>query len=206
MTDGELRGIVLQEFYNRRNLPGMVNALSFPEALAVEPDQLRLFRICEQLKEHGLIKGVVMNSLDTFGMMGNITANGVDVIEGTARAPITVILHDHSISVSQSSNIQIGDSNTITQTMGLPLGELTQFVTEIATHLDDLNLDPRQKQRAEAQLLTLKTELAGEPDPTIVKQALGTLRNVIEGALGSLLASSAQPGIWQWVDHISKNL
>jgi geranylgeranyl pyrophosphate synthase len=44
--------------------------------------------------------------------MGKISASGVDVVEGTATAPITITLHDHSISVSQSSNVQIGDSNT----------------------------------------------------------------------------------------------
>jgi hypothetical protein len=43
--------------------------------------------------------------------MGKITAHGVDVIEGTARAPITITLHDRRISVSESSNVQIGNSN-----------------------------------------------------------------------------------------------
>src|SRR5208337_4375592 len=38
-------------------------------------------------------------------------ARGVDVVEGTAVEPTTVTLHDHRISVSQSSNVQIGDSN-----------------------------------------------------------------------------------------------
>jgi len=62
-----------------------------------------------------------------------------------------------------------------------------------------LNLDVRQKQRAEAQIATIRAELAGDPDPTIVKQAARTLRNITEGAIGSLLATAAQPGVWHWI-------
>jgi len=35
----------------------------------------------------------------------------VDVIEGTARAPITIVMRDHSISVAGSTNVQIGNAN-----------------------------------------------------------------------------------------------
>jgi hypothetical protein len=206
MTDGELRGIVLKKFYDLRTKPGMVNAVALPDLQAIEPDQYRLHIICEQLREHGLIKGVSLDSHSTFGSMGNITASGVDVVEGTARAPITVTLHDHRISVSQSSNVQIGDSNTITQTTGIQPGELMKFVTEIAAHLGELNLDARQTQRAEAQIATLKTELSGDPDPTIVGQALRTLRNITEGAIGSLIAAAAQPSVWTWINQIFPKL
>jgi hypothetical protein len=206
MTDGDLRGVVLQKFYDLRNLPGMLNAVSLPELQAIEPDQYRLHVICEQLREHGLIKGVSLDSLNTFGSMGRITAHGVDVVEGTARAPITVTLHDHRISVRQSSNVQIGDSNAITQTMGIQRAELTRFVAEIADHLNELNLDARQMQRAEAQISALKTEVSGDPDPAIVSQALRTLRNITEGAISSLLATAAQPSVWHWVHQIYQSL
>src|SRR5664279_490298 len=48
---------------------------------------------------------------------------------------------------------------------------------------------------------TLKAELAGQPDPGIVRQAGRTLRNITEGAIGSLLAASAQPGLWHWIQQ-----
>jgi hypothetical protein len=205
MTDGELRGIVLQKFYDLRNQSGMLNAVASPDLQAIEPDQYRLYRICEQLREHGLIKGISLDGLNTFGSMGNITANGVDVIEGTARAPITVTLNDHRISVSRSSNVQIGDSNSITQAVGIQPDDLTRFVTEIADHLHELNLDARQEQRAAHQIATLKTEISGDPDPAIVRQSLRTLRNITEGGIGSLLATAAQPSVWQWIHQISQN-
>jgi hypothetical protein len=202
VKDGELRGIVLEKFYEVRNqAPNLVNPLTLPGLDSIEPDHNRLFNICEQLYEHGLLHWVSAKGLTTIGGMGHISARGVDVVEGTARAPITIILRDHRISVSQSSNVQIGDSNTITQTTGLQLSDLTKLVMVIADHLDELQLDARQKQRAEVQIATLKTELVGDPDPVIVTQALRTLRNITEGAMGSLLATAMQPTVWHWIQQ-----
>lgn len=47
------------------------------------------------------------------GGYGRITAFGIDVIEDEATPPFAINLYDHSISVHGSSNVQIGDSNTI---------------------------------------------------------------------------------------------
>jgi|ERR1035441_2509922 hypothetical protein len=93
------------------------------------------------------------------------------------------------------------NSEHFTQTvnMGVQPQDLTRLVTDFADHLDELRLDERQKQRAKAQIATLQTELAGEPDPVIVKEAGRTLRNITEGAIGSLLATAAQPTVWQWI-------
>lgn len=113
MKDGDLRGIVLEKFYELRNQqPSMLNVLQLPDIVSLEPDPNRLLNICEQLGEHGLIHWKSLSSMSAIGGMGKITAKGVDVVEGTAAAPITVTLHHHRISVSQSSNVQIGDSNT----------------------------------------------------------------------------------------------
>jgi hypothetical protein len=205
MTDGELRGVVLKNFYDFRNKPGIVSLLLLPEIFSIEPDPNRLINIFIQLQEHGLIQGNEMWDLDTRDAAGRITASGVDVVEGTSRPPITVAFHDHGIVVSQSSNVQIGDSNTISQTLGIQPSDLTRLVTELTTHLEELGLDARQQQRAEVQIATLKTELAGDPSPEIVRQAGHTIRNITEGAIGSLLATAAQPAVWQWVHQMLRH-
>lgn len=109
MTDGKLRGIVLKKFYDLRNQPGMLNAVELPELQAIEPDQYRLHRICEQLTERGLIKAISLNTLTSFGSMGNITALGVDVIEGNDRTPILlpiVMSQEVKATASQSKFVQ----------------------------------------------------------------------------------------------------
>ena len=113
MKDGELRGIVLEQFYGLRNEQlGWLNVLDLPELSLVEDNKRRLLNICEQLGEHALIQWKSLNSHSAIGGMGKITAKGVDVVEGASIAPIAITLHDHRISISQSSNIQVGNSNT----------------------------------------------------------------------------------------------
>jgi hypothetical protein len=93
-----------------------------------------------------------------------------------------------------------------TASIGAQPGDLARLVKELTTHLDELNLDVRQKQRAEAQIAALKAELDGDPDPAIVRQAGRSLRNITEGAIGSLLATAAQqPGVWHWVHQTLAN-
>lgn len=202
MKDGELRGVVLKRFYEVRNHPpGLVNPVTLPGLDSI--DHVWLFNICEQLHEYGLLQWTLVGSTTTVGGMGHISARGVDVVEGTTSSPITVILQDHSISVAGSSNVQIGDSNV--QHVNISTPDLSRLVSEVTGHLDELNLDARQKQRAEAQIAALRAELnAGEkPDGGIVRQAGRTLRNITEGSIGSLLAAGASnPTVWQWVHHM----
>jgi hypothetical protein len=94
-----------------------------------------------------------------------------------------------------------------TASIGIQPKDLARLVTELSTHIDELNLDSRQKQRAEAQLAILSAELGGEPDQEIVKQAGRALWNITQGAIGSLLATAAvQPGVWHWLQNVLSNL
>jgi hypothetical protein len=78
--------------------------------------------------------------------------------------------------------------------------ELRKMVDEFSAHLSELDLDARQKQRAAAQLNLLKTELSDDPDLAVICQAIRSLRNITEGAIGSLLATAAtNSGVWQWI-------
>jgi hypothetical protein len=97
MKDNELRGIVLQKFYDLRHDQSVVQ---LGDVLIPGEGMERVTsNICKQLSDHGLIEWDSHNSLDetSLGGIGNITANGVDVIEGSSRAPIAITLHDQSV-------------------------------------------------------------------------------------------------------------
>jgi hypothetical protein len=89
-----------------------------------------------------------------------------------------------------------------TANVGIQSEDLTRLVREFSGHLDELSLNAHQKQKAEAQIATLKAQLTDEPNPVIVKQAGRTLRNVTEGAIGSLLATAVQPTLWHWIQQM----
>lgn len=110
MKDADLRGAVLQKFYELRH---QVDTVYFENIISIEPNIRTSTNICEQLRQHGLIDWMpIETQAGVIGGQGKITAPGVDVIDGTERAPISITLHDHSISVSESSYVQIGNSNT----------------------------------------------------------------------------------------------
>lgn len=145
MTDGELRGLVLQKFYDLRHED---NNIQLPKVAEVAPDEpRRIANICKQLGQNGLIDWRPIESLsDVIGGMGEITARGVDVIEGTANPPIAITLYDHSVSVHESSHVQIGNSNT--QNVTMHIGKLIAAV-------DHSNASDAEKKEAKSLLQKL---------------------------------------------------
>jgi AbiTii len=86
-----------------------------------------------------------------------------------------------------------------TAIIGAESQDLARLVTDFSEHLDELSLDEQQMRKAKAQIATLQAQISDEPDPLVVRQAGRTLRNITEGAIGSLLATAAQPTVWHWV-------
>jgi hypothetical protein len=105
----------------------------------------------------------------------------------------------------QQGGVQSTQQQTITYS-GNQMSDLSRFVNELACHLEELPIDAAQRRKANAQLATLKAQLSDEPDPVIVTQAGRTLRNILEGAIGSLLATAAQPTVWGWIDEALRRL
>src|SRR5271156_1257746 len=98
MKDAELRGIVLQKFYDARHKVDWLQFDALMSHITSSTNKTEVTNICEQLNQHGLIDWRPRTSKGTAGtVIGKITAAGVDVIEGTARAPITIVMRDNSI-------------------------------------------------------------------------------------------------------------
>jgi hypothetical protein len=142
MRDTERRGIVLERFYDARH---RVDWLEF-DALRTHltMDQTELANICNQLGQHGLIDWESVDTLTgNIPLRGRITASGIDVIEGTAPAPISITLHDHSVRVTGSTNVQIGNANT--QTVRLQ-------IKKILTKIEQAEVSQPEKQEAKSLL------------------------------------------------------
>jgi hypothetical protein len=92
--------------------------------------------------------------------------------------------------------------------LGIGVEDLTKFVSEFRVHIADLRLRPEDEKRVDVQLKTIDAQLSDEPNPLIVREAGRSIRNITEGAIGSLIASAAQPSVWQWIhtvlSHLSK--
>ena len=163
------------------------------------------------LKDKGLIQ--------TFNLdyTARINAAGVDAIENARLHPDRPILgfplityNVVNIGTAIHSPVQQAGARSM-QSQVITLGHeeisnLNRLVAELTSHLNELNLDASRKQKADAQIATLKAQLTDEPDPVIVQQAGRTLRNITEGAIGSLIATAVQPTVWHWVQQAMTTL
>jgi hypothetical protein len=163
------------------------------------------------LRDRGLIQ--------TFNLdyTARINAPGVDTIENAQLHPDQPIsgfpLTTYNIvnigTAIHSSVQQAGAQSTQAQCTtdgSVRTPDLARLVAELADHLDELGLDGLLSRKAEAQIATLKAQLTDEPDPLIVQQAGRTLRSITEGAIGSLLATAAQPHVWHWIQQAMATL
>lgn len=114
------------------------------------------------------------------------------------------------ISGGNFHNSPIGVGGTVNQTINFSdtrtINDLQHLVEVFEKHIDDLMLEPAAQRKAIAQVTTIKAQLEDEPDPIIISQAGKTLRNITEGAIGSLVAAALQPSVWAWVSQHLPNL
>lgn len=115
MKDNELRGMVLKVMYDLRHQDHYVDV---DRSLDIGVPQNVLRNIFQQLKESNLIEWRAVVS----GMgLARLTSYGVDVVEGTVRPPISIVI-DQSVTVSSSQNVIVGSGNV--QTVSIDVEKL----------------------------------------------------------------------------------
>jgi hypothetical protein len=142
MKDTELRGIVLQCYYDKRR-----ESMFTPKVEDFQ-EQITLEDICAisgQLDEHGLITWKAIKSFGgvVFGL-GKITALGIDVVEGVTAPDIKVeFVQNKSINITGSSNVIVGDHNK---------QNISHHISEIARAIDASQATHEQKAEAKSLL------------------------------------------------------
>lgn len=158
----------------------------------------KFFDALKELIEEGLIYERGRGGL-TF------TPDGLDKAMLLINPPPTINQNTLNIGHAVNSPVQQGIQSYQQQTINYELPkieELHQLVEFMCKNLSELKLPPAAEKKAKAQLATIEAQLIDEPNPSIIKEAGKTLRNVTEGAVGSILANAAQPGVWAVVQSI----
>lgn len=107
MTDIELRGLVLQAFYDRREDKGL--PIPNSQWIGGVASDVTISRICRQLGEHGYLEW--HPNLGDSGR-GRITAAGCDVIEDHRQPDIAIqMVHNNTTNISSSTNVIVGNNN-----------------------------------------------------------------------------------------------
>jgi hypothetical protein len=103
--------------------------------------------------------------------------------------------HDYTVNnfYGNASGIQIQQhTEKSTQTMinELDWDKVSNFISTLRQNIDQIGLQEDAQQIVEAEIATLSTQIeSGQPKSTVINQSLKTVRNVLEGVTGSLIAS-----------------
>jgi hypothetical protein len=93
------------------------------------------------------------------------------------------------------SQIQQGTSES-TQSMQFTttdLQSLTEFITKLGDAIAKLNLGPDDENQAKAEIATVEAQASStRPNRVILRESLGSLRRILEGAAGEVAATLLQ--------------
>jgi hypothetical protein len=149
MKDSELRGYILQYFYDRRRKGELITPK--PADLGVDVTEQDILDVCDQLREQNLLQwkpfiSVMADSLGkiTAGTPGKITSYGIDAVEGNATTDIKVEFVQHNnntVTITGSTNVNniIGSNNTLT-------------LSELAKAIESATATQQEKEEAKTLL------------------------------------------------------
>jgi hypothetical protein len=164
------------------------------ESLGMEREQVS--DIVEYLANQGLVQR------RSFGGVIAISHAGVVEIEQALSDPETPtehfppIINITTVGTMIGSQIQQGShgSRQSQSQFQVDIGKLQAFTRHFRENLPRLELSARDKAESEADLATLEAQaVSGRPKISIVRESLQSLRNILEGAAGSVVASDLLP-------------
>lgn len=103
--------------------------------------------------------------------------------------PPVNIIHIHQMHNSQIQQGTINSSQAGTFA-SYDLQQLKEFIQSLKTLIPELGLSPEDGKEMEAEIVTIETQLVSpKPKSLIIKECLKSLKNILEGAAGSILSS-----------------
>lgn len=155
-------------------------------------DEIETSRIAEYLRNQGLIEFMTGN----LGV--SITHYGVIEVEDAVSKPSEPTKYFPAVNIIKiesmvNSQIQQNVENS-TQNWSINQGnleELQSFINELKAALPSMNLKPDDLKEVNADTTTIEAQLSSSrPKPGIINESLKSIKNILEGAAGSILASS----------------
>jgi hypothetical protein len=148
----------------------------------------------QYLMHEGLINGTRGTVCLTHAGVVEIEAALSQPDQPTQHFPVNII-HIEQVSHSQIQQGTVGSTQSGTF-VSLDLAAAAEFVGGLKTMLPQLGLTGDDEAVAKSDLATIETQLSSpRPKLEIIKESLRSIRNIAEGAVGSLAASGIMAGI-----------
>lgn len=125
--------------------------------------------------------------------------------EPTEHFPPFVIAQNY-MHVGTMTGSQVQQGTTASQIGVETRVKLETLVSDLRQAFAELDLPDEQRDEVEADLATVEAQLASpNPKPGVVRECLTSVRSVLEGAVGSGLATTA-PHLPALIEHITRLL
>jgi len=150
--------------------------------------------VCDYLLKEGLIEGTLDAVCLTHAGVVEVEAALSQPDRPTEHFPVNIIhIEQMSHSQIQQGTVDSEQSGTFTS---LDLAEVAEFVAGLKTILPQLRLTGHDEGIAQSDIATIETQLSSpRPNVGIIKESLRSIRNIAEGALGSMTASAIVAGV-----------
>tara|TARA_R110001583_G_C5601209_1_gene404528 strand:+ start:78 stop:650 length:573 start_codon:yes stop_codon:yes gene_type:complete len=173
MKDNELRGVILQKYYERRRSPlSMFKENDFDPQISKED----ILHISEQLSQHHLIDWKpIKNGARLVDGGGKITADGIDVIENKGKNSSIQIHIPQSININNSNGVQIGNDNT--QTLTILSQDNLQLFKKIESTVNNELSTSAEKEEILSKLKALESSLGKPSCVSSYQKFIGAIAN-----------------------------
>lgn len=113
------------------------------------------------------------------------------------------IKHEYTIHFhGNASGIQVqqnSPNSTQTMTNGVDVKQVSDFLSKLKENINQVGLAEEQQSVVESEVETISAELVlAQPQPSVIKQSLHSIRTMLEGAGGNLITS----GLMFMIDKI----
>lgn len=127
--------------------------------------------------------------LEADGILGEDMSFSSDERRAAKASRYTVNNYHGNISNSQFQQDTVGSSQTM-NIQTLNLDEVKSIITMLKSHLEELNLNPELNAEIVSEIRTIEAQMnSPKPKRPIVVESLSSIRSVLEGITGSLIAS-----------------
>jgi hypothetical protein len=149
--------------------------------------------VCDYLLKEGLVEGTFDAVCLTHAGVVEIEAALSQPDQPTEHFPVNII-HIEQMSHSQIQQGTVGSTQSGTFA-SLDVAAVAEFVRGLKAQLPQLGLADDDEAVAQSDIVTIETQLSSpRPKAEIIKESLRSIRNIAEGAVGSLAASGIVAG------------
>ncbi|MEB9549022.1 hypothetical protein P4J60_02045 [Bacillus cereus] len=138
------------------------------------------------------IRNIVLDwslNLEEDGILGeNMSFSSEEKEKAQNNSSITNIFHGNATGIQIQQ--QTSNSNQSMQQNHLDIQKIEELLKTIKENLEQIDLDSGQKATINTNIEMIeKQKQLSNPNPVIIKEGFSTIRNVLEGVTGSLIAS-----------------